>query len=476
MHAAAAYALNSRALASLLLLVTLLASAPASAKQGLLPRPASLRPAVQFWTRVYTQITTEEGYVHDDRDLKIIYETLHFSAGSSPADQERVIHQTLVRYREALLRIAHHHRRKGTAEEHRVLALWGKRASARTLRQAAERLRFQRGQADRFRAGMERAEAWKERIRATLAAFGLPSALAALPHVESSYNPTVRSHAGAVGLWQITEPTGRLLLRVDEVLDERLDPLRATEAAARFLKQNYQVLKSWPLAITAYNHGLGGVRRAVEETGSSNIGTIVRRYDGPRFGFASRNFYASFLAALDVSSHPGRYFKGLGPQAAPKDLNTLGLTAYFPMRVLCKRLDLHPQDLRPLNPALGPAVWSGRKYIPKGYRLRLPDGVDAESLRRRLRGISASDGQAQQRPDLEYRVRQGDTLSEIAARYGTDTATLAAMNHLSRPDRISAGRVLRLPPRPPLDEPVSLASVGSERGSGPALATAVATE
>ena len=137
---------------------------------------------------------------------------------------------------------------------------------------------------------------------------GLPVDLAYLPHVESSFNPDAYSKFGAAGIWQFTRSTGRRFMKVGYVLDERRDPIRATYAAAQLLKENYAKLGSWPLAITAYNHGLSGVRRAVRETGSDDIGEIVRQYKGSRFGFASRNFYAAFLAAADVSRDSERYF------------------------------------------------------------------------------------------------------------------------------------------------------------------------
>ena len=92
------------------------------------------------------------------------------------------------------------------------------------------------------------------------------------------------------------------------VVDERLDPYRASEAAARFLEQNYIVLGTWPLALTAYNHGPGGMRRAQEQFGTSDITTIVRKYNSRSFGFASRNFYVAFLAALEIDSNPEKFF------------------------------------------------------------------------------------------------------------------------------------------------------------------------
>ena len=82
----------------------------------------------------------------------------------------------------------------------------------------------------------------------------------------------------------------------------------ATEAAARFLRSNYEKLGAWPLAITAYNHGPGGVAAAIDTVGSSDIGDIVRLYRGKNFGFASRNFYTEFLAALEIERNHQKHF------------------------------------------------------------------------------------------------------------------------------------------------------------------------
>ena len=125
---------------------------------------------------------------------------------------------------------------------------------------------------------------------------GVPTELAALPHVESSYNPAARSHVGASGIWQFTRSTGRRFMRVDHVLDERNDPFRATEAAAKLLAYNYSIAGNWPMAITAYNHGLAGARRAMRRHGDTAYTDILRRYNGRAFGFASRNFYVAFFS------------------------------------------------------------------------------------------------------------------------------------------------------------------------------------
>ena len=184
-----------------------------------------------------------------------------------------------------------------------------RKAPRRACASAIEDIRFQLGQADRFRSGLIRSGAWETHIAETLANLGLPAELAVLPHVESSFNPRAYSKVGAAGLWQFMRSTGRRYMRIDAAVDDRLDPFRSTEAAAQLLAYNYRVLGSWPLALTAYNHGTAGVRHAKETLATDDIVRIVRSYTSRTFGFASRNFYVSFLAALEIDRNPRAVFR-----------------------------------------------------------------------------------------------------------------------------------------------------------------------
>ena len=449
--------LNVR-LAALLLLF----AAPVKGADGVLfERPDSLQPAIAFWTRVYSEVDSLAGFIHDSRDLDIVYETLHLNWYDKPDVQESKIEQAVQRYQDALHALATGKREALSADEQQVLVLWGDKASAETLEAAAERLRFQRGQADRIRDGVIRAGAWENRIRKTLHDFHLPQGLAALPHVESSYNPRVESHVGAAGLWQFTLFTGRHYLRVDHVVDERLDPVKSTEGAARLLQTYYAKLQSWPLAITAYNHGLSGVRRAVRETGSTDIGVIVQEYTGPRFGFASRNYYAAFLAAGDVTRNAEKYFGPLDRQEA-EDGWIVKVPRYLPAGDLIRQLALDTDVIKALNPALQPAVWDGSKYVPKDYPLRLPRSTGNATVAALLTRVK---GYAKQIPDFFYRVQKGDTLSGIALRHNHTVSDLMALNNLSSENRIRAGQSLRLFSAA-LPEAVLIASMESVQDDG----------
>src|SRR5207302_759238 len=176
-------------------------------------------------------------------------------------------------------------------------------------------LRAQRGLRERFAEGIRVSRRYLPEMERIFREEGLPVELTRLPLIESCFNLHAYSKVGAAGIWQFMPATGRHFMRVDNLVDERRDPIASTRAAAQFLDRVHDMLGSWPLAITAYNHGPDGVARAVGEVGSSDIGRIVREYQGRAFGFASRNFYAEFLAALDVERDYQTYFGDLSVDA-----------------------------------------------------------------------------------------------------------------------------------------------------------------
>jgi membrane-bound lytic murein transglycosylase D len=289
-----------------------------------------------------------------------------------------------------------------------------------------------------------RSGAWETHIEETLANLGLPPELAVLPHVESSFNPAAYSKVGAAGLWQFMRSTGRRYMRIDSAVDDRLDPFRSTEAAAQLLAYNYRVLGTWPLALTAYNHGSAGMMRAKESMGSEDIVKILRGYTSRSFGFASRNFYVSFLAALEIDRNPEKYFGPLERQPEAR-FREVQIPAFVSVSALSRTLKVDGEKLRALNPALLPPVWSGQQRVPKDYRLRLPMEAEPWTSQRLAQRLSPGDMFTGQRGPEHYRVQKGDTLVSIAARYDMPVDALARRNHLRTSARVSPGTVLVLP-------------------------------
>jgi hypothetical protein len=257
------------------------------------PEPVALTPNVAFWKQVYTEHGVGDFVLHDRDNLGVVYGVVRVTEKTNQARAEQLAKPEIERvrgeYRDLLIRLA-----EGAtpdelgAEGRRVAEMWGCPCGPDSLRRAAENIRAQQGLREKVNEGLRRARGLMPQIVGILRRHDVPPELAALPLVESTFNPGARSKAGAVGLWQFIRSTGKRYLTITRKRDDRRDPIRATEAAAHLLKNNYSTLGSWPLAIIAYS-------KAIED--------IVARYNGPRFGFASKNFYAEFLAALDVV-HP----------------------------------------------------------------------------------------------------------------------------------------------------------------------------
>jgi membrane-bound lytic murein transglycosylase D len=436
---------NMRRLAALLIgFLLVVSSAPSRAANPVFPKPPELVPRVEFWKRIYTEVDTQGGLLHDARDLGIVYEVIQLPSGLSRRARDRRTRRAKDRTKAILRTLASGKRRNLSAEEARVLALFPNGVSNRTLRTASRQIRFQLGQADKFRDGLVRMGRWENYIRQVFSARGLPSDLVALPHVESSYNPKAHSHAGASGIWQFTRSTGRRYLRVDHVVDERRDPFLATIAAARLLQANHEATKTWPLAITAYNHGASGVNRAVRKLGTRDISTILDRYKSRTFGFASRNFYTEFLAALEVENDYERYF-GPVQKDPPEDPEIVVLDHHYRAKTLASTFGITLEALREANGALLRPIWNGQKYVPKGYGLRLPRDPQRGSPRVILAQIPAGERFTEQVRDRQYRVKRGDTLSAIARRFRVKQSELMALNQLRNRNHLRIGQVLNLP-------------------------------
>src|ERR1700683_3068763 len=420
---------------------------PVRAAEDVMPRPADLEPAVQFWIRVYSQIDTNSGFLHDDENLGVVYETLHFAPSSAPHERQKIVEAARDHYAESLRRIAG---ATGplSAEDQHIRDMWGPEASSQRLLEAVDHIRFQLGQSDRFREGLRRSGTWEQHIADTLASMGLPPELAVLPHVESSFNPAAYSKVGAAGLWQFMRSTGRRYLHIDSSVDDRLDPFRSTQAAAQLLAYNYHLLGTWPLALTAYNHGAEGVRRAKETLGTDDIVTILRNYKGRTFGFASRNFYVSFLAALEIDHNPEKYFGAIEPNPEVK-FQEVVLPAFVQLTALEHVLKVDQQRLEALNSALRPVVWNGQRHVPKGYHLRVP--ADAEKLNGEelVARLSPREVFASQLEPRRYRVQRGESLALIAARYNVSAEELSQLNGLSPNAKLHPGRSLVVPASQP---------------------------
>ncbi len=419
--------------------------------QDVFPTPKGLEAAQKFWIDIFTKHGRNQVVIHDADHLDVVYEVLQLdgrgpSGKVSPKRREAGIRRAKSRYRELI-----DSWRKNSPDpsqlssSHRRIYLALTRPERRySLQEARKNIRGQLGLKERFREGLIRSGLYLNRMKEIFRQHGLPDDLIAIPHVESSFQIHALSRYGAAGIWQFTRDTGRRFLTINYAIDERRDPILATEAAAKLLKANFADLGSWPLAVTAYNHGLGGMRRAVRTVGTKDLPTIIRRYRGRIFGFASKNFYAEFLAAREVNNHPEKYFGGV-PFASPLKFDVFEIPDYIGMETVTRHLGLGQEEIRALNPALRRPILDGRRYLPKGYPLRVPPG-SGEEIARAYAAIPSDEKSRSQQRDQWYRVRRGDTLIKIARLFGTSLNALVAVNDLRDPDRIRKGAVLAIPP------------------------------
>lgn len=416
--------------------------------------PAKLRPAVDFWKRVFAVWTGRHVAIHDTLDLGRVYSVLDFrfldERGLSAAEIERYmkneVESEIDRIRLLLIRLHQNGGKPATEEEKRIAAMFERSHQPNKFLAAADedRLRSQTGIRERFGRGIAVGHRYFAELERVFREEGVPVEISRLPLIESCFNVEAYSKAGAAGVWQFIPSTGRRFMRIDDVIDERRDPLIAGRAAARFLRENYEKLGAWPLAITAYNHGPAGMARAVEQTGSRDIVTIIERYNGPAFRFASRNFYPEFLAALEVEREYQKYFGPL-PLERPVATDVVRMPHYVHIDSVAQAAGTDPDTIAELNPSFSRGVREGRLRIPRDYAVRIPAGRGAE-FERRYAALSADRKHGGQTVTyLVHRVRSGQTLHGIARHYGLPVSAIRRHNKLGSTSSVRAGQVLRIP-------------------------------
>jgi membrane-bound lytic murein transglycosylase D len=366
----------------------------------LFPRPPEMEHQIRFWRNVFTVYSQDQTVIHDTVDLDRIYAVLDFrsyedagyTAGETEQIRKDVTEGEILRIRSLLRRISEGTPRSALlADEQRIYDLFRNDPDPYKFWNASDegRVRSQRGIRERFQNGFRTSRKYIPEMERIFHDEGLPTELTRLPLIESCFDVSAYSKAGAAGVWQFMPATGRLYMEVSSAVDERRDPIASTRAAARYLSRSYDRLGTWPLAITSYNHGPNGMSRAIGDTGTSDIAAIVKYYDGPGFGFASRNFYAEFLAALDIEKHSEAYFGRLPKESLPST-RTVMLDRSVDILAAARLARTQDYVLADLNPALLDPVLSGRVLIPAGYGLRLP-AEGASGFESRLADLTAGE-------------------------------------------------------------------------------------
>lgn len=401
-----------RSLVSLCFGVLLLASPgsalanniPSTINASPFPVPAGLEPSVEFWKKVFTEISTTQLIYFDPLDMSRIYEITE--VGEQNRSKEYI-----------------------NDERARVAAAHGV---------DIERVKAQRGVKERTAAGIKRSGRYLAQIQQIFVERGLPPELSFLPIVESSYDINARSSVGALGIWQFMPRTGRQYMRIGRDIDERRDPLESSRAAAAYLKSAYENLGSWPLAITSYNFGPAGMARAVATVESDNLVELIQQYEHPYWGFPPKNFYAEFLAAVEIGTNLDRFFPGLVVDA-PVKINEVEVSRGTALASLIKSSGLGREEFLGWNPALS----SRARVVPAGYRVKLPADRSVTPL---VVVTDKEETKPKAQPQVvHHRVKRGDTLYEIARRYGASVHAIAQVNGLQRSHLLRVGTTLRIP-------------------------------
>ncbi|MCS6838315.1 MAG: lytic transglycosylase domain-containing protein [Bdellovibrionaceae bacterium] len=343
----------------------------------------ALRPAVNFWISIYSKYPQDKGVIHDSENLDLIYYVVDFSDINRRSD----IH-----------RFRKEHLRKKRVEESKdkVISAIKKISKVRDVAQLNEfekiifskigtfitpvrakeligQLRFQLGQKDKMIQGIYFSGRYLADYERLFDSEGLPLELTRLPFVESSFNVMARSKVGASGLWQLMPSVLTKSEARYRSIDLRNFPPIAAQIAARVLKQNYQILKSWPLAVTAYNHGPGGVLKLIKLCRSRRLEDLMdkKKCQGKRLGFASRNFFPSFLAALEVETNAMAYF-GKVYRAAPLKGRIHSFRKSVSWKTLAEQFGQNHLLLTLYNPHVNYQVTMGRMMLEPLAPVMLP--------------------------------------------------------------------------------------------------------
>jgi membrane-bound lytic murein transglycosylase D len=347
--------------------------------------PAGLRDRVSFWFDVYTKYDANRRIVHHSRYPWIVFKVV---------DVSPIINAQIPKHRWLRNLRADEAVREETERIRRAAQSLGRRKSLSHLnedeesvaeilkplggdlrkqaRLAAKDIRVQTGQRNFFMEGLEVSPRYLATMERIFRERKMPIELTRLPFVESSFNKRATSKVGASGIWQFMGNTGRKFMMVSGKIDERRSPFKATEAAAQLLKENHMILhRSWPLAVTAWNHGPSGVRKAIKRARSRDLSTIVARYRSRSFDFASSNFYAEFLAALHAEQYQAEVFGGVEKETA-LDLKIVQLPRAIRVADVIRVSGLTRDEFLLLNPELKP-VSDHNSMLPAGFRLHVPE-------------------------------------------------------------------------------------------------------
>ncbi len=350
-----------------------------------------IRDRVGFWFDIYTTYDSNQKVIHHSDFPWIIFKVLDFTEVMS-RPKARWVNQTKVdllvkvevaKIRETLAQLQKKVRRKnfnianlsGDEKAFAVQLQTLPGSLKANVDRALKNVRMQIGQKDHYFKGLVESQYYMKTMENVFLEYRLPIELARLPMVESSFNTKATSKAGAAGVWQFMTNTGKKFMLVNEQIDERRSPFKSTTAAAILLKENYLLFQNWALALTAYNHGPGGVRQAVRKTGTRDLGLIIQKYETKNFSFATKNYYSEFLAALYAEKYSAEIFGEL--KINRLEYEKVALFAPVRPRMILGWLSLSDEEFVKMNPDVKKALKSNIT-LPRGFDLYFSPDVAFE--------------------------------------------------------------------------------------------------
>jgi membrane-bound lytic murein transglycosylase D len=348
------------------------------------PETPYVKMQVEFWEKIFSKYNTDQVLIHDAWNPDIIIDMIDYQVFSAKynqgkpyrgAEKKHLTAKYLNRYRLALKRFAKEGRnaiRHGSIEK-RIYNVYAKNLRALSaLYKGKITLRSQTGLKNEFENAAEIAEKYLPYMEKIFIREGVSSDLTRIAFVESMFNIKAKSKVGASGLWQFMPATAKSYLKLNKLVDERHSPLKATVAAARLLKDNFESLESWPMAVTAYNHGRSGMARAQRVLKTKNMDEVIKRYRHRLFGFASRNFYAEFLAARNVYNQLFRHKRQ--DSKNPLSISMVRLDRPVSLGQIIKHTNLSAATIKKNNPDFNKKAFTRYKNVPLplNYELIVP--------------------------------------------------------------------------------------------------------
>jgi membrane-bound lytic murein transglycosylase D len=304
--------------------------------------------------------------------------------------------------------------------------------------QAEINLFTQGGERRFFIDSLKRSGRYRDRIASALKDAGLPEELSWLPLIESGFKTHALSRSRALGLWQFIPSTGyKFGLQRNKLIDERMDPAKATRAAIDYLKELHSMFGDWSTVLAAYNCGEGRVLRVIR---SQNINYLDNFWDlYERLPRETARYVPRFLATLHILNNLEMYEMDQVVIDRPLEFETVIVHKQVSLGNVAKAIGVEEKALKDLNPELRYKILPG-----DGYNLRIPPG-NAKLLLSQIDDMPVS--RPPQRAYVYHRVRHGETLSVIARRYRTSVRSIMRANNMHRSNYIVAGKRLKIPQR-----------------------------